>query len=351
MTRVAAVHAGLIVALFAGAFVGPLKGQSREAIEVAPAPLASPSTRRPSTPQFRGSVDLVPLDVCVRDANGRFLPDLSADDFLVLENGKPQQVSFLLPADELPLNAVLLIDMSHSMYGPKLNRALEAARQFAGWLDPGDRLEIITFNHRAMRLHGFDDDPVQVQGTLTSAMGTALASIGSTGSTALYDALLIATNDLVRRRQTAVPETRDVIIVLSDGEDTSSRIGFEEVLPAVRRSGVLVYTVSLRASERGEWLGANWSMLQLARDTGARALGVPQLEALPDLYREINTEVRHLYRLAYVSNETRRDGQWRTISVRVPSRDVRVSTRAGYYAPRDPTRHPSEASPGLWNAR
>ena len=333
MTPVAAVHSGLIVALFAGAFVGPLKGQSREAIEVAPAPLASSSTRRPSTPQFRGSVDLVPLDVCVRDANGRFLPDLSADDFLVLEDGKPQQVSFLLPADEVPLSAVLLIDMSHSMYGPKLNRALEAARQFAAWLDPDDHLEIIAFNHRATTLHRFNDDPARVHGTLTSAMGAALASIGSTGSTALYDALLLATNDLGRKRQTGVPETRDVIIVLSDGEDTSSRVGFEEVLPVVRRSGVLVYSVSLRASESGEWLGANWSMLQLARDTGARALGVPRLEALPELYREIDAEVRHLYRLAYVSNDRRRDGRWRTISVRVPSRDARVTTRAGYYAP------------------
>jgi len=306
------------VTLLVGALVGVPFGQSRT----------------PSIATFKGGVDLVPLDVCVRDANGHFVPDLAAEDFLILENGKPQQVSFLVPSSAVPLNAVLLIDMSHSMYGPKLNRALDAARKFAALLDPGDRLEIITFNHRAMRLHGFDDDPAQVRSTLTSAMGAALASIGSTGSTALYDALLVATNDLIRARGGTAPETRDVIIVLSDGEDTSSRIGFEEVLPVVRRSGVLVYSVSLRASERGEWLGATWPMLQLARDTGARALGVPRLEALPELYREIGAEVRHLYRIAYVSNDTRRDGQWRTISVRVPAHAGRVTSRAGYYAPR-----------------
>jgi hypothetical protein len=92
--------------------------------------------------------------------------------------------------------------------------------------------------------------------------------------------------------------------------------------------------VSLQVTDRGEWLGATWPMMQLARDTGARAMGVPRLDALPELYREINAEVRHLYRLAYVSNNSRRDGQWRTIFVQVPTRDARVRTRSGYYAPR-----------------
>ena len=322
MRRSTTVFAALVATMVLGVFVTAPTGQSPE----------NTDTR----PQFKAAVDLVPLDVCVRDASGQFVPNLSAEDFLILENGTPQRVSFLVPSSAVPLNAVLLIDMSHSMYGPKLNRALEAAKQFATWLEPGDRLEVVAFNHRTMRLHTFSDDPAQMPSTLRSSMGAALASIGSSGSTALYDALLVATNDLVKSRGGALPETRDVVIVLSDGEDTSSRVGFEEVLPVVRRSGVLVYSVSLRASERGEWLGANWPMLQLARDTGARALGVPRLEALPELYREIDAEVRHLYRLAYVSNDTRRDGQWRTISVRVPSRDAHVSTRAGYYAPRPP---------------
>ena len=322
MRQSSTLFPALVATMVLGLFVTAPTGQSRENMD--------------GRPQFKAGVDLVPLDVCVRDASGQFVPNLSAEDFLILENGTPQRVSFLLPSGAVPLNAVLLIDMSHSMYGPKLNRALEAARQFATWLEPGDRLEVVAFNHRTMRLHGFSDDPAQMPSTLTSSMGAALASIGSSGSTALYDALLVATNDLVKSRGGALPETRDVVIVLSDGEDTSSRVGFEEVLPVVRRSGVLVYSISLRASERGEWLGANWPMLQLARDTGARALGVPRLEALPEIYREIDAEVRHLYRLAYVSNDTRRDGQWRTISLRVPSHDARVTTRAGYYAPRPP---------------
>jgi Ca-activated chloride channel family protein len=273
----------------------------------------------------------VSLDLCVRDATGRFLADLTANDFLVLENGRPQRISFVMPSGAAPLTVILLIDRSASMSGPKLKRALEAAALFARSLGPDDRLEIITFNHRAERLHAFGDDPARVP--------AALASITATGSTSLYDALLVAANEMARARRGVLPETREAVIVLSDGEDTASRVGFEEVLPALRRSGALVYTLSLREGEDGERLGASWPLLALARDTGALALGVPRLDVLPALYAEIGAEVRHLYRIGYTSNDERRDGRWRTVSVRITtSADARVRTRSGYYASRQPVR-------------
>lgn len=288
-----------------------------------------------STPRFRAVVALVSLDVCVRDAWGRFVPDLSADDFVVLEDGKPQQVVFLDPSSGVPLTAVLLIDISQSMYGPKLTRAIEAAKQFAGLLGPDDRLAIVAFSQRAMRIHAFGDEPSHVATALSSSIHELLISPeGAPVSTALYDALLVAANELTRARGGQLPETREVIVLLSDGEDNSSIVGFDEVLPVLRRSRALVYSISLQANDRGEWLGANWPMVEMARDTGARALGVPSLEALPGLYQEINAEVRHLYRLAYVSSDNRHDGQWRSVSVRVTSHDARVRTRAGYYASR-----------------
>ena len=258
---------GLTVTLAFAVFITASTGQSRD-----------------STPRFTTGIDLVSLDLCVRDASGRFVPDLSADDFVILENGKPQRVSFLVPSAAVPLTAVLLIDVSRSMYGPKLKRALEATRQFAELLGPNDRLDMIAFNHRATRIHAFSDDPAHVPTALSASIGAIFSSTEvATGTTALYDALLVAANEVTRARNGALSETREVVVVLSDGEDTSSRVGFEEVLPVLRRSGALVYSVSLQANERGEWLGATWPMLALARDTGARAQGVPTLEALPDL--------------------------------------------------------------------
>ncbi|MBY0493333.1 MAG: VWA domain-containing protein [Cyanobacteria bacterium] len=277
-----------------------------------------------SQARFRQGVDLVSLDVCARDGMGRPLMNLVADDFLVLENGKPQAVSIVMPSGAVPLTVVLLIDHSMSMDGPKLARAQEAARLFVGQLRPEDRLEIIAFNQQAKRVLAFDDAP--------SGAATALNSIRAWGTTSIYEALLVAANDLVRARAGAEPETREVIIVLSDGEDTASVVGFDEALPVVRRSGAIVYTLSLRTDAKGIWLGATWPLLELARDTGGRTLGVPALEKLPELYAEIAAEVRHLYRIGYVSNDERRDGQWRQVAVRVPTRDARVRTRAGYYA-------------------
>ena len=297
---------------------------------------AASRAQSPDSPRFKSGIDLVSLDVCVRESTGRLLTGLTADDFLVLENGKPQRVSFVLPSGAVPLTALLLIDVSHSMYGPKLEQALEAARQFATLLGPEDRLEILAFNRRSHRIHAFGDDPAHVRRALSSSIGAILSS--STGTTALYDALLVGANDLLRARGETLPETREVIIVLSDGEDTSSRIGFEEVLPVLRHSGALVYSVSLRANERGEWLGASWPLSVLARDTGARALAIPSLDALPALYADIDAEARHLYRIGYVSNDERRDGQWRTVSVRVRSRDAQARTRAGYYTSRQQAR-------------
>jgi VWFA-related protein len=291
--------------------------------------------QRPShAPEFKAGVDLVSVDVCVRDASGRLLPDLSAGDFLILENGVPQRVEFLVPSSAVPLTAVLLIDVSSSMSGAKLTRALAAAAQFAALLRPDDRLAIIAFNRRARMIHGFDDGARSAAATLASDIAAVMAwrEQHSNGSTALYDALLVAVNELARARRASTSQTREVVVLLSDGEDTSSHVGFEDVRSVLRRSGALTYSVSLRADDRGRWQAPAWPMLTLAQDSGARAVGVAGLEELPELYREIVVEVRNLYRIGYVSTDSRRDGRWRTISVGVPAFDARVRAKAGYYA-------------------
>jgi Ca-activated chloride channel homolog len=285
------------------------------------------------TPEFKAGVDLVAFDACARDASGGFLPDLSAGDFVVVENGVRQHVEFLVPSSAVPLRAVLLIDVSDSMSGAKLARALAGAAQFAALLGPDDRLAIIPFNRHARMIHDFDESPRAAAARLASDLAAVMRwREQSDGSTALYDALLVAANELARARRASTSHTRDVVVLLSDGEDTSSRVSFEEVRSVMWRSGSLTYSVSLRADERGQWMGPAWPLLTLARDTGARAIGASDPDALPDLYREIVAEVRHLYRIGFVSTDNRRDGQWRAISVSIPAFDGRVRARGGYYA-------------------
>ncbi len=275
---------------------------------------------------FRAAIDLITVDVCVRDAAGRFIPTLNADDFVVLENGKPQQVQFFTPGGHVPLRAVLVIDRSASMRGLKLTRAIEAASQFAAALGPEDQLEVVAFNEHAIVIHPFDRPAAEAR--------ASLSGVTPAGMTALNEALLVAADHLARARRTRGADVRETIVLLSDGDDTASSIDFQEVLVAVRRSGVIVYGISLRTAPDGKWLGANWPLLQLAADTGGRAVGVTTLDALPDLYREIDAEVRHLYRLAYVPKAPGVKGEWRSISVRVPGHDARIRARTGYYASR-----------------
>lgn len=289
-------------------------------------PVSGQSQARSPEARYSAGVNLVTLDVCVRDPAGRFVEGLRPEQFLVLENGAPQELAFFEASAPLPVHAVLLIDRSASMRGAKLERARAGALQFAGRLQPRDRLKVIAFNERVRSLSA-------TAGNL--AWGASLAALGATGSTALYDALVLAAHELARmRRDAPAAQTRDVIIVLSDGEDTASLNGFEEVQPLLRRSGALVYGLSLRAGENGRPLGASWPLLQLARDTGARAVSVPSLDALDRLYEEIDLEVRRMYRVGYVSSNGRPDGGWRGLSVRVHTPDAQVRTRAGYYAPR-----------------
>ena len=134
MTQYSVVRTTAFIAAVAGLLVGSPNAQVREGPDPstrtqAPSPL--PGRGEPSTPRCRGGVDLVPLEVGVRDAAGRFVADLCAQDFLTLEDGKPQHIAFMLPSRSVPLNVVLLLDISQSMYGAKLTRAVEAAKVFA----------------------------------------------------------------------------------------------------------------------------------------------------------------------------------------------------------------------------
>ncbi len=279
-----------------------------------------------TTASFQSTVDLVTLDVHVMDRSGRQTAPLAPGDFVVLDNGAPQRISIFWPVDTMPLSVILLIDRSASMAGPKLERAVSAAAQFADTLDRDDHLEVIAFDLRAEWVHPFASDP--------STVRAALATLRPGGTTSLFEALSVAVNDIARARRTRPREFRDVIVLLSDGEDTSSVVAFEDVLDLVRRSGVLVYAVALRSDGKDGWLGPTWPLMQLARDTGGRALGVPTLDALPALYREIASEIRHLYRIGYVPGHSRSDGAWRSVTVRVLNTDMQARTRAGYYAPR-----------------
>jgi VWFA-related protein len=276
--------------------------------------------------KFKGGVDLVALDVCVRDRDGRPTEGLSPEDFLILENGVPQNLAIFAPGDGVPLAVSLLIDASQSMSGRQLKRATEAAAAFISTLRPGDLVEVMAFNDSAdVR---FSLGPDHEQAVLS------LAGLRARGMTALYQTILVSVRNLERARRRQSIDYRQVVIVLSDGKDTRSLLPFDDTLEAVRRSGVIIYTVSLGGEGDEPAAAPSWPMAQLAFDTGGRAAAVRDVAELAPLYREIGVELRELYRLGYVPSPAVRDGSWRQIAVRIVNRELVARARSGYYAPR-----------------
>jgi Ca-activated chloride channel family protein len=283
--------------------------------------------RRASVPRFRSAVDLVGLDVCVKDRAGRFVPGLTARDFLIAEDNVLQRVAFFSSDDRSPLAVTLLIDRSASMTGTRLERATSAGLAFLQSLRSDDLVEVLAFNQRV-------DRPLPLSGDRIEAE-RALREITAEGTTGLFEAVLVGLRDLAlaRRQRT---DYRFAMVVLSDGENTSSRLSIDDVLEDVQRSGVLIYSVSLHVDEKGRALPPLHQLSQLAYNTGGRIVSIQSLDQLAPLYQEIAAALRHLYRVGYHSSNTVRNGEWRRVVVQVVNdRDARVRTRPGYFAPRE----------------
>jgi Ca-activated chloride channel family protein len=278
-------------------------------------------------PSFRTGVDLVMLNTTVTGPGGRHVGDLTADDFLVFEDGRPQEITFFSRA-ETPLAVSLLIDTSASMED-RLPMAQKAAIDFIAKLRPGDTAEIVTFDNRTEVLQPFTSD--------RHSLETAILSTRASGSTSLYNAVYIAIKQLQGARPRNGDEVRrEVIVVLSDGEDTSSLVTFEELLDQVKRSQIAIYTIGLAlepSSVKGTTLTGEFVLRRLALETGGLLFTAKQPGELDNVYGQIADELTTQYVLGYLSDNARKNGDWRATSVRVRRPNFQARTRPGYYAP------------------
>lgn len=311
---------------------------------VAPAAAAA-QPAPPQRPTFTSGTEIVALNVTVEDAQRRFLSGLTADDFVVLEDGVQQPVSFFA-AGHLPLDLALLIDASASMVA-RVAFVQQAASGFVRALRPGDRGTLIEFR-----------DAVTVRQPLTGdleAMTRAIGQLTPRGGTALYNALYVSLKELDRHDQQDHGTRRKAIVVLSDGEDTASLISYEDVMELARRSGVAIYTISLRspaaASVAESKLSARYhtpadfAMRNLAQETGGQSFFPLALADLRGVYGRIAEELARQYALGYTPKNAVRDGAFRRILVRVTSvPGARPRTRSGYYADARATRRMSAIS-------
>ncbi len=272
---------------------------------------------------FSTGVELVAIDVCATDHAGQPAA-VAADDLAVFDNGVRQQISFFAAGDRVPLAVTLLVDSSQSMYGGLLERAGRAAGTLIERLPADALVEVLSFNdHTDIRYPMGNDHQHASQ---------ALAGMEATGGTALYEAVIIAIRDQERAARSRDASYREVIVLLTDGENTDGRLEFDEVLDEARRSGILVYPIIL-PPHRAPESGSPWRMTQLALETGGRTVTARPGDDLTSIYAQIAADVTNLYRVAYVPSPLVRDGAWHQVQVRALGKELLLRTRSGYFAP------------------
>ena len=276
--------------------------------------------------RFRGGVDLVSLNVTVTDGT-RYVTDLNEDEFDVFEDGVKQPLTFFSRVQQ-PIALAVLLDTSASMEG-QLATAQEAAVGFARRLRKTDAMEVIEFDSQVNIVQEFTSDIPMLE--------KAILSTTVNGSTSLYNAIYISLKNLKRNRAKAADEIRrEAIVVLSDGDDTSSLIEYEEVLDLAKRSETAIYAIGLRQGNeaRREFKEAEFVLRQLSQETGGRVFFPTSASELPRIYEQIADELSSQYSIAYSSRNPQRNGAWRRIAVRVSRPGLTARTRQGYYGPK-----------------
>lgn len=274
--------------------------------------------------QFRVTVDLISLSVTVTDARSRFVTELLQKDFAVYEDGISQEVS-VFSQEDLPIRMMLLLDTSASM-DEKMTFAQEAAVNFVKTMKVDDLTEVMEFGSKQRTLQPFTAD--------TEKLVRAIRMTQAGGTTSLYNALYVALKNLNRRREDI---RRQAIVVLSDGEDTSSLVSFEQVMELTKDTDVVIYTISLRkpSARRGKSFSeAEHVLKKLAEETGGQWFFPNEIHELESVYERISNELKSQYNLGYISNNPKRDGSWRRVVVQTGIPDLVVRTKLGYYAPR-----------------
>jgi Ca-activated chloride channel homolog len=264
----------------------------------------------PQAPRFTSAVETVRVDVLVT-ARGKPVRGLRASDFELFDNGVRQTVN--VAAFEQPLNVILALDMSGSVAGQRLADLQRASWMVLDGLRAGDRAALVTFSHLVVLAADLTGDITKV--------GSAVDRLTGRGDTALIDGAYAA---LILGEQDA---GRSLLMVFSDGLDTSSWLTPDTVVSIARRSDVVAYAVATG--------GVTPPFLRdLAETTGGRSIDVSSTTVISDTFVGILDEFRGRYVLGFTPQGTGHGDGWHTLQVRVKGRSVSVKARPGYDAGR-----------------
>jgi len=295
-----------------------------------------------SVETLKVNVNVVQLFFNVKDKKSALIPNLTKDDFEILEDGKPQTIKYFAAESNLPLTLGILIDSSGSQ-----ERVLHMEKQVGGAflneiLRDKDLAFVIGFDVNVNLLQDFTNSVDVLKTALNSARiditgGRTTGTPGPGGTvpvvlrgTLLYDAVYLASNDELSQQV-----GRKAMILLTDGEDQGSQMRITDAIEAAQKSGSIIY-VLLCADRRfygsGEYSGKG-KMNQLTEETGGRVIVVGnKSDKLKNAFHQIANELRNQYNIGYTPTNTARDGTLRKVEIHARNKDYRIQARTAYYA-------------------
>jgi Ca-activated chloride channel family protein len=276
------------------------------------------------TPTFRTGVDLATFGVTVVDRKGEYLTNLTLDDFEVLEDGQKQTIKYFARGTDIEngpeMHVGLLFDTSGSMTEDiKLSRS--AAVKFLNTLSDAKDMTLVDFDTEVrVAKYGQRDFPRMVE---------RIRGRTPDGETALYDAMGVYLDGA------SEDEGRKILVLYTDGGDTHSTISFGDLMTLIRASDVTVYSVGFLEHSRGR-IEERAHLMQIAEATGGQAFFPSTMKDIDASYDKVVAQIRAQYSLAYTSTNTKQDGAWRKVEIRVTRPDLKGSkilARRGYFAP------------------
>ena len=271
------------------------------------------------------NTDLITLTVTVTDTYGRYVSGLSKNAFAVLDDKKPQDITFFSD-DDAPVSVGVIFDVSGSMSGDKIKRAREALSNFIQTSHNSDEYFLIAFNARAQLLLDKTRDGNAVLDKLTF--------VQTRNNTALYDACYLGVEKVQRGTH-----PKRALLLISDGQDNNSRYTFNEVRRLLKESDVVLYAIGiLSGNDAGSSLGMEGQGIldELANVSGGKAFFPRGPAEMDDIFEQIALELRHQYSIGYKPTNFTNDSRWHKVKVKVtPPRGLPrlfVRSKEGYYA-------------------
>ncbi|MBZ5533546.1 MAG: VWA domain-containing protein [Acidobacteriia bacterium] len=276
-------------------------------------------------PKIVVRTDEVNVIFTVTDKHGKFVKDLGASQFRVLDNNlPPRQVVHFQAETDLPLRVGLLIDASNSIRD-RFQFEQQAATEFLQQIirPKSDRAFVLAFDEIPDVTQDFTND--------LDKLTRGIKVIQPGGGTALWDAIYVACRDhLMKQPETSV--VRRAIILVSDGDDNQSRVLRSEAIEMAQKAGVIVYAISTNLTDPHAKGDENLKML--ANETGGRAFFPFKLSDVADAFHDVQEELRSQYSLSYKPDRFEANGQFRTIQIVMADKKLRVRAKKGYYVPK-----------------